>query len=68
MRHLPILFILLIFFSCTEKQVSSESKNIFYVDATNGSDANSGHSPESAWAGLEKVNETIFQWLPPRLR
>ncbi|MCK5370519.1 MAG: hypothetical protein KAQ62_18280, partial [Cyclobacteriaceae bacterium] len=60
MRYLIILFILLLFFSCTEKQVSSESKNIFYVDANNGSDANSGNSPESAWAGLENVNETIF--------
>ena len=61
MRYLSVLCFLLISFSCIGKQASSERKRIFYVDADSGSDANSGHSPELEWAGLEKVNETIYQ-------
>lgn len=61
MRYTSILFILIIFFSCSEKQVSNRENKIYYVDAINGSDVNPGHSPELAWAGLGKVNETTFQ-------
>ncbi|MCC2594194.1 hypothetical protein LKO27_12330 [Tessaracoccus sp. OS52] len=33
----------------------------FYVDADGGSDSNSGLSPDSAWATVEKVNATDFE-------
>ena len=32
----------------------------YYVDAENGSDANSGTSPDQAWQTLEKVNSHVF--------
>ncbi|MEN8118244.1 MAG: right-handed parallel beta-helix repeat-containing protein [Bacteroidota bacterium] len=54
MRNLIILFFAAVLFSCT-------NKNIYYIDAENGNDSNSGHSPKSAWASLEKVNQTEFQ-------
>jgi hypothetical protein len=45
----------------TEPRVIKEKvTNIFYVDAENGSDSNSGQSVNQAWASLEKVNNTIF--------
>ncbi len=49
-----ILFVLIFFISCT-------NKSIYYIDAENGSDTNSGHSPKSAWSSLEKVNQTEFK-------
>lgn len=49
-----ILLILPILVSCTDK-------SIFYVDSESGNDASSGHSQKSAWASLEKVNQTEFQ-------
>jgi len=33
---------------------------IYYVDATNGSDSNSGTSPEIAWKTINKVNNSSF--------
>ena len=32
----------------------------FYVDASAGSDLNSGAAPDAAWQSLEKLNRTIF--------
>lgn len=49
-----ILFSLLFLISCA-------TENIYYIDAEYGNDANAGHSPESAWASLEKVNQTEFK-------
>jgi hypothetical protein len=49
-----ILFVLIFFVSCA-------SKSIYYVDAKEGKDTNSGHSTKSAWATLEKVNQSVFQ-------
>ena len=34
---------------------------VYYVDATNGNDNNSGKSPEAAWKTLDKVNSIEFQ-------
>lgn len=47
------LFAVLTLFSCSPK-------NIYYIDSVNGSDSNSGHSPQSAWASLEKIAELDF--------
>ena len=42
--------------------ITSYSNNtIYYIDAENGDDSNSGHSPNAAWAGLDKVNQTDFK-------
>lgn len=49
-----ILFVLIFFISCT-------NKSSYYIDAENGNDTNSGHSQNSAWASLDKVNQTVFQ-------
>ncbi len=49
-----ILFSLVFLISCA-------NKSIYYIDAENGNDANDGHSPTSAWASLEKVNQTEFK-------
>ena len=54
MRQL-LLFVVAIFF------ISCSNKNIYYVDSVNGNDSNSGHSPQSAWASLEKINQMDFQ-------
>ena len=54
MKNTIYLFIFFLSVSCVN---ISE----YYVDAENGNDANSGHTPESVWATLEKVNQTIFQ-------
>lgn len=40
--------------SCTSKQ------NIYYVDSENGSNTQSGKTPEEAWASLEKLNGHVF--------
>ncbi len=34
---------------------------VYYVDAQNGNDANSGTSTSSAWQSLDKVNHTVFE-------
>ena len=49
MRQFLLFVIAIFFFSCL-------NKNVYYVDSVNGNDSNSGHSPQSAWASLEKVN------------
>ena len=54
MKILFIPAILLFLFSCT-------NKSVYYIDAENGKDSNSGHSPQSAWQSLEKVNQTVFK-------
>jgi hypothetical protein len=33
---------------------------VYYVDATNGSDANNGLTPENPWKTINKVNNSIF--------
>lgn len=33
---------------------------IYYINATNGNDRNTGTSAEKAWKNLDKVNNTIF--------
>lgn len=35
--------------------------NIFYVDATNGSDANNGNTETTAWKSLSKINDQTFK-------
>ncbi|MBT3382626.1 MAG: right-handed parallel beta-helix repeat-containing protein [Prolixibacteraceae bacterium] len=54
MRQIVFLTIIISFFSCS-------NKNIFYIDAETGNDSNSGHLQKSAWASLEKVNQTLFR-------
>lgn len=41
--------------------ISCSNKSIYYIDSESGNDSNNGHSPKSAWASLEKVNQTVFQ-------
>ncbi len=53
-KLLRFLLVLLFFASC-------QSKAIYYIDSTSGNDTNSGHSPKSAWASIEKVNQTEFK-------
>ncbi len=33
---------------------------VYYVDATNGSDANNGRAPQTPWKTIHKVNTSIF--------
>ncbi|MCY1720278.1 right-handed parallel beta-helix repeat-containing protein [Prolixibacteraceae bacterium Z1-6] len=54
MKYTILLSIVVFFFSCSVK-------NNFYVDAENGNDSNSGHSPQSAWKTLNKLNQTNFK-------
>jgi len=54
MKNLIYFFLFFFLTACSQSKV-------YYVDAEIGSDANSGHSPNSAWASLEKVNQTVFQ-------
>ncbi len=51
---LSSLFVFFIF-------ISYQGKAIYYVDSAGGNDKNSGHSPQSAWATLEKVNQTQYK-------
>ena len=39
---------------------NAPASQVFYVDATNGSDDNSGNDPSQAWKSLSKVNSTAF--------
>ncbi|MCD6597500.1 MAG: right-handed parallel beta-helix repeat-containing protein [Bacteroidales bacterium] len=50
------VYLFLFFYSVSCVNISE-----YYVDAENGNDTNSGHTPESAWSTLEKVNQTVFQ-------
>lgn len=54
MKYLLLIFSITLLISCS-------NKNVYYIDAENGNDSNSGHSPKSAWQSLEKVNMTIFK-------
>lgn len=54
MKYLKFLLIVVVFSSCT-------ATNKYYVDAEKGSDTNSGRSPKSAWASLEKINQNVFK-------
>ena len=54
-KHLILLLFVTGLFSCTTEQ------NVYYVDSENGSDSNSGASPEKAWESLEKVNNHVFK-------
>lgn len=42
------------------KANTAGQSGVYYVDAQNGSDAASGHSPSRAWRSLSRVNATIF--------
>jgi hypothetical protein len=53
MKQLILLSIIAFLFSCT-------NSNTYYIDVENGNDDNSGQSPKSAWASLEKVNALIL--------
>ena len=59
-------FFLLMLFACGTESSSDfidtniEIKNQYYVDASGGSDSNSGNSPESAWKTLYKVSSFTF--------
>ena len=44
----------------TSDYPSVPASQIYYVDATNGSDSNSGHDANQAWKSLDKVNSTSF--------
>jgi len=59
------LAILFLFLFCnpvfSERQPFSGSGITYYVDAINGSDANNGLNPSSAWRTLNKINSTGFQ-------
>ncbi|AWJ94082.1 hypothetical protein Sp245p_30225 (plasmid) [Azospirillum baldaniorum] len=46
--------------SGTSDYPSTPASQIYYVDATNGSDSNSGHDANQAWKSLDKVNSTNF--------
>ncbi len=54
MKNIIYLFLLFLLASCGQS-------GVYYIDSQNGDDTNSGHSSNSAWASLEKVNKTIFQ-------
>jgi len=49
-----ILIILLL-----ESQTSKIFATIYYVDATNGDDNNSGTSPATAWKTIDHVNDEM---------
>ncbi len=53
-RNLSLLLLYIILVSCSQGKV-------YYIDAVNGNDNNSGHFPGSAWISLAKVNQTVFQ-------
>lgn len=53
MKNIYSIVLLLLLFSCSNRAE-------YFLDAENGNDTNSGHSPKSAWKSLEKVNETFF--------
>lgn len=40
--------------------IQSYASTVYYVDATNGNDNNSGLSPASAWRNISRVNATSF--------
>ncbi len=58
------LFLILFIVLLTDPVYPAGSKKFFvesyYVDAQNGNDANSGHSPNAAWKTIQKVNATIL--------
>ena len=44
--------------SIFRRPAKRDSSLIFYLDSENGSDLNSGLSPDKAWKSLEKINQT----------
>ena len=44
----------------TSDYPSVPASQIYYVDATDGNDSNSGHDANQAWKSLDKVNATSF--------
>lgn len=54
MKYLILIITAIFLLSCSTHKT-------FYVDAENGDDANSGNSPQKAWASLEKVNSIVFK-------
>lgn len=56
-----ILFVYLIFiFLMITMTPQILAVNIYYVDATNGDDSDTGTSPEHAWKTISKVNSSSF--------
>ena len=53
---IPLLSVALILFQIGCNRQVREGSN-YYLDATNGNDANSGLSPKKAWKNLEKLQE-----------
>jgi len=51
---------ILLFCACDNSSGEYVETTVYYIDAESGNDSNSGQSPQSAWATLEKVNQTIF--------
>jgi len=67
LENIPIMYyFLLLLVSCGTKSsndlidVDIEFKNHYYVDASGGSDSNTGNSPDSAWKSLYKVSSFTF--------
>ena len=54
LRMLCCILVVLLF-------ASYQSNATYYIDSSSGKDSNSGHSPKSAWASIEKVNQTVFK-------
>jgi hypothetical protein len=54
-----VFFLILAGFAACSR-FNNEPANIFYIDAENGSDSNSGLSEKKAWQTLDKVNSTDF--------
>ncbi len=45
---------------CCDGECEVTTNNLYYIDAVNGNDSNSGLSPESAWKTLGKASSTTF--------
>lgn len=41
--------------------IGAVANGIYFIDAINGKDSNSGLSPEQAWRSLDRVNRHVFQ-------
>jgi hypothetical protein len=52
------LVLALLAVSCAKQDIETST---FYLNNISGNDMSDGHSPETAWKSLEKVNKTTFQ-------
>lgn len=53
---LAVLCSILLFASCSDKSPAT-----YYIDATNGNDANSGKSPTKAWKSVSRADGLVLQ-------